>query len=218
MDPQANEEGKSLLKQARKTYQNSQELLLSVEKGDQSQIQSLSEHISELEALSGSLYSKSSLCDAITNKKILQFIESCKQIKTDSERYIQRYQQQINQQREREQLLTNRKHGEFELDMGDEYDREMEMREKTKASLGSSNQMADAILASSYEVYEKLQSQNELLRGIRSRLLDLGGSIGISDQIMRTIGRRLSQDKWIVYGGMIGILILVIVLYYIFAG
>lgn len=68
MDPQANEEGKSLLKQARKTYQNSQELLLSVEKGDQSQIQSLSEHISELEALSGSLYSKSSLCDAITNK------------------------------------------------------------------------------------------------------------------------------------------------------
>ena len=102
--------------------------------------------------------------------------------------------------------------------MEDQYDKEMEIREKTKGSLNNSNQMADTILSSSYEVLERLQSQNELLAGIRSRLLDLGGSIGISDQIMRTIDRRLTQDKWLVYGGMLGILVLISVLYYFFAG
>ena len=100
--------------------------------------------------------------------------------------------------------------------MDDEYQKEMEMREKTKASLQHSNQLADSLIESSREVLLRLQQQRELISGIRNRLIDLGSAIGMSDQIMRTIERRMTQDKWIVYGGMVGILLLIFVLYYYF--
>ena len=64
----ATQEAKEMLKQARRTYQNCSELLVQVEKGDYSQISILSDSVVELDALANTLYSKSSLCDAIVNK------------------------------------------------------------------------------------------------------------------------------------------------------
>lgn len=102
--------------------------------------------------------------------------------------------------------------------MEDEYEREMEIREKTKSSLQQSHNIADTVIAQSYEVLERLQGQRELLSRINGQIREIGSAIGISDQLIRTIDRRMREDKWLVYGGMIGILVLLVILYYIFAG
>lgn len=102
--------------------------------------------------------------------------------------------------------------------MEDEYEKEMEMREKTKASLHNSENIADTIIEQSKAVLERLQGQRELIARINGNIRDIGSAIGISDQLIRTIDRRMREDKWLVYGGMVGIIILIIILYYIFAG
>ena len=88
--------------------------------------------------------------------------------------------------------------------------------DKTRTSLDKSNRVADEILDSSRGVLERLQGQRELLSSIKTNLVGIAGSIGISDNIIRTIDRRLTQDKWLVYGGMVGVLILIAFLCYIF--
>ena len=104
---------------------------------------------------------------------------------------------------------------EFEIAI-DDYDKQREIQEKTRSSLDRSNRVADEILNSSMSVLERLQGQRELLTRIKSGIFDISASIGISDNIIRTIDRRLTQDKWIVYGGMLGVLVLICFLYYIF--
>ena len=102
--------------------------------------------------------------------------------------------------------------------MDDQYDREMEMREKTRDSMKNSHNLADTVLESSYAVLERLQGQRELIQRIRGQITDIGAAVGISDQLIRTIDRRITQDKWIVYGGMLGVIVLIVILYYLFAG
>lgn len=165
------------------------------------------------------------------HRKITHFVSGSRQLQVVGEKVVLRHQTKLRDQLEREELLTRRRvmiyllstfvltldqggDGEFEMDVGDRYEQEMETREKTKSSLLHSNQIADSILSSSYDVLESLQRQRDLLQGIRHRLTDVGSAIGLSDQVMRTIERRMTQDKWLVFGGMMGTLLLIAVLSY----
>ena len=89
----------------------------------------------------------------------------------------------------------------------------MEHAQMSKQSLKSSHALADGILETGYSVLEALSIQNDSLMGVRGRLLDMRGTMGMSAQVMRTIERRIKQDKWIVYGSMLGIVALMVVLY-----
>jgi len=207
-----------LLKEGKKLRSKCGHLLEELEKGDTALIAPLAQNISILQQVSDTLYRASfSISDSLSAKRIQEFIQSVKQISSSSESHILKHQKKIRENLEREELLTQRKHGEFELHIGDEYERQMEIREKSRASLQSSHNLADSIISSSYEVLERLQGQREMITRIRGRLNDIGSAIGISDQLIRTIDRRVSQDKWIVYGGMVGVIVLIIILYYIFA-
>lgn len=54
---------------------------------------------------------------------------------------------------------------------------------------------------------DSLRTQKSLMKGAQRRVLDAGTSLGISQSVMRIIHRRTAQDRYIFYGGVIAIFI-----------
>ncbi|XP_066917487.1 uncharacterized protein [Clytia hemisphaerica] len=50
---------------------------------------------------------------------------------------------------------------------------------------------------------EQMKNQRMSLKGVRRRMMDIGNTLGLSNTVMRMIDKRGTQDKWIVYGGII---------------
>ena len=46
-----------------------------------------------------------------------------------------------------------------------------------------------------------------LLQAAQRRALDVINSIGLSDSLLRVIDRRQRMDRWIVYGGMVRVVL-----------
>ena len=64
-------------------------------------------------------------------------------------------------------------------------------------------------------ILDSLRNQRETLKGASRRILDIGNTLGLSNHTMRLIERRLSEDKYVVFGGMfITLLIMIIIIYF----
>lgn len=82
-------------------------------------------------------------------------------------------------------------------------------------SMNNAHQGVDEMLMTGSNVLENLRSQRETIKGAHKRLLDLGNTLGLSNQTMKMIEQRVSEDKYVMIGGMIlTLLIIVIVIYY----
>ena len=92
----------------------------------------------------------------------------------------------------------------------------MEILQKTKTSLDSSHHLADNILNTGYGVLETLVEQRKRLTNMRSNIYDIGNTLGVSNQVLRTIERRIQQDKILVYSSMALISIALILLIFYF--
>lgn len=77
------------------------------------------------------------------------------------------------------------------------------------SSLQRSSKMMNDYLAIGQETLSDLMSQKERLKGIQRKAFDILNSLGIANALMKAVEGRDSVDKWIVYGGMIFILILI---------
>lgn len=58
-----------------------------------------------------------------------------------------------------------------------------------------------------------LLSQKERLKGIQRKAFDILNSLGIANSLMKAVEGRDTVDKWIVYGGMLFILLLIVLVY-----
>lgn len=61
---------------------------------------------------------------------------------------------------------------------------------------------------------ETLRYNRETLKGAHRRIIDLANTLGLSNATISLIERRVSQDKYILFGGMfvtIAVVILVII-------
>ena len=67
-------------------------------------------------------------------------------------------------------------------------------------------------LAIGQETLSNLVSQKERLKGVQKTTLDMLNYLGVSNSLMRSVERRDFVDKWIVYVGMVLVLLLVIYL------
>jgi len=74
--------------------------------------------------------------------------------------------------------------------------------------------MINNYLAIGQETLSNLVSQKERLKGVQKTTLDMLNYLGISNSLMRSVERRDSVDKWIVYIGMFLILLLLFYLLY----
>jgi len=83
-------------------------------------------------------------------------------------------------------------------------------------SLNNSRRMANELLEIGYSVLGKLRDQNLTLKAAKTKLLDIGNTIGLSRAVMRIIERRQLQDQIIVYSGMVFIVLLFLWLVYYF--
>lgn len=88
---------------------------------------------------------------------------------------------------------------------------DLEMAEND--SLGRSSSMINDYINSGRETLSELTSQRERLKSVQTKVYDILNLLGVSNSIMRAVERRDFYDKWIVFGGMIVVTILLLVIY-----
>ena len=69
----------------------------------------------------------------------------------------------------------------------------------------------DNLLDMGTSVLTNLRDQRGVLKGARRRMLDLANTLGMSNTVMRLTERRASQDKFILFGGMLATLVIMYV-------
>lgn len=69
--------------------------------------------------------------------------------------------------------------------------------------LNSAGQNIDEMIYTGSNVLSNLRDQRGTLKGVQRKVLDIMNTLGLSNTVLRLIERRSSQDKIILYGGMI---------------
>mmetsp|Transcript_58265 Transcript_58265/g.114617 ORF Transcript_58265/g.114617 Transcript_58265/m.114617 type:complete len:208 (+) Transcript_58265:133-756(+) len=90
-------------------------------------------------------------------------------------------------------------------------DVEAELAENS--SLQKSGKMLNEYIAVGQETMSNLVSQKERLKGIQRKAFDILNSLGIANSLMKAVEGRDAVDKWIVYGGMLFIIVLIVLVY-----
>lgn len=67
----------------------------------------------------------------------------------------------------------------------------------------NSHKGMDAMLITGSGILENLRDQRTTVKGAQRRLFDIANSLGLSNTTMRLIEKRASQDKLILFGGML---------------
>ncbi|XP_050358547.1 probable Golgi SNAP receptor complex member 2 [Nymphalis io] len=81
-------------------------------------------------------------------------------------------------------------------------------------SLQHSHRNVDEMLHTGSNILETLRYNRETLKGAHRRLIDLANTLGLSNATISLIERRVSQDKYVLFGGMfvtLAVIVLVII-------
>lgn len=63
------------------------------------------------------------------------------------------------------------------------------------------------MLGAGINILEGIRDQGITLKGARKKVLDLANTLGLSNTVMRMIERRSTQDKYILFAGMVIVLL-----------
>ena len=80
-------------------------------------------------------------------------------------------------------------------------------------SLNRTGKMLNEYIAIGQETMSNLASQKERLKGIQRKAFDILNSLGIANTLMKVVEGRDKVDKWIVYGGMVLILVIIVLVW-----
>lgn len=80
----------------------------------------------------------------------------------------------------------------------------------------NANRGVDDLLQSGAGILESLRDQRGTLKGAHRRLYDVANTLGLSNTTMRLIERRAYQDKFILFGGMLFTLIVIVLIVFYF--
>lgn len=119
-----------------------------------------------------------------------------------------RKRQKIEQQ-EREQLLSRR----F-VPNSNETCLDMDYALQHHDQLSSAHRGIDDLLATGGSILGSLIDQRSTLKNAKQRLMTIGSTLGLSNHTMKMIERRLSEDKYIMFGGMFGTLVIIVIVVY----
>ncbi|XP_014778610.1 Golgi SNAP receptor complex member 2 [Octopus bimaculoides] len=148
---------------------------------------------------------------AVAKMKVDQLKYDCQHLQT-AMRHLQhkRYRRE-EEEREREALLsrkftTNDENTSIEIDHA--------LRHNTQ--LQNSHHGIDDLLGAGSNVLSSLKEQSVTLKGTHKKILDIANMLGLSNTVMRLIEKRSSQDKIILFVGMlVTCLIMYIVIAYL---
>lgn len=83
-------------------------------------------------------------------------------------------------------------------------------------SMQNAHRGVDEMLWTGSNILDGLRNQRETLKGAKKRILDVGNTLGLSNQTMKMIERRLAEDKYVMVGGMIVTLLIIVLVIYFF--
>lgn len=111
---------------------------------------------------------------------------------------------------EREQLLSQRFTANPELTAIN-----MDYAIQQQNSLHSAHKGVDEMLQTGAGTLESLRLQRSTLKGAHRRIVDMANTLGLSNHTMRLIEKRVREDKYILFGGMLGtvVVILLVIIY-----
>lgn len=84
------------------------------------------------------------------------------------------------------------------------------------SSLQNAHHGVDEMIMSGTSILSSLVNQRDTLKAAKTKLMTIGNVLGLSNHTMKLIERRFSEDKIILFGGMIlTMLVLFIVIYFL---
>lgn len=130
--------------------------------------------------------------------KVDQLTYDLRHLKTGFSNYQHRKMMREQEEREREELLNRR----FTTNSG-ETSIMIDHALQHNTSLQNADRGISDLLSSGSSILTSLRDQRLTLKGAHKRILDIASTLGLSNTVMRLIDKRATQDKWIVFGGMI---------------
>ncbi|XP_067644106.1 probable Golgi SNAP receptor complex member 2 [Eurosta solidaginis] len=127
--------------------------------------------------------------------------------------YREKQQRRFIEQTEREQLLSHR----FSANTGPtETCLDMDFSLQHHTQLSNAHQGVDEMIASGGNILTSLINQRETLKSAHQRIHAIGSTLGLSNHTMKLIERRFVEDKYVMIGGMVvTLLIIVLVIYFV---
>eukprot|EP00048_Salpingoeca_helianthica_P024543 m.33202 g.33202 ORF g.33202 m.33202 type:complete len:219 (-) comp9451_c0_seq2:42-698(-) len=133
-----------------------------------------------------------------------------RELRTALQSMIRRRTQKEKQAREREELINSKfvpnDATALNIDAAIEHNRQ----------LTTATGAMDDLLANARGILGNLHEQRGVLKGAQRRLLDIANTLGLSNSVMRFIEQRETQDRFILFAGMIITLLVMYAFYYYF--
>ncbi|XP_068628406.1 probable Golgi SNAP receptor complex member 2 [Battus philenor] len=120
-----------------------------------------------------------------------------------------------NKRRRREQELADREQLLSRRFGNDHTAINVDFLAQEQASLQSSHNNVNEMLHTGSNILQTLRGNRETLKGAHRRLIDLANTLGLSNATISLIERRVAQDKYVLFGGML-VTLTVIVLVIVF--
>jgi Golgi SNAP receptor complex protein 2 len=148
----------------------------------------------------------------IWRRKILELRDDSSSLRRQGEYYSRMVNSNLRVQREREELLTRRRRRR-EVGMGDA-DSEMQDYAEESQSLASSQNMVGELLMSGQAQLSSLVDQRRRMRGVKRMVLNIGNTIGLSQNTIKMIEKRDENDMYLVFFGMVITCIVIYVVWF----
>lgn len=111
---------------------------------------------------------------------------------------------------EREQLLNRRFTSNSETSIDIDYSLQH------NNSMINAHRGVDDMLSTGHNALSSLKSQGDKVKAARKRILDIENTLGLSNHTMRLIHKRLSEDKYVLFGCMSITLIIILFILWFF--
>lgn len=142
-------------------------------------------------------------------RRILHLKNSNQHIKTSVDNIIKRRSSNHNYYMNNRQELLGHSYQAYDVENGSNVTSLL----KESESINNSKSMINNYLSIGQETLSELMSQKDRLKGVHRKVIDMINYLGLSNTLLKSVEKRESFDKWIVYIGMSFILILLLVIY-----
>eukprot|EP00052_Salpingoeca_macrocollata_P026544 m.246957 g.246957 ORF g.246957 m.246957 type:complete len:215 (+) comp22590_c0_seq3:1913-2557(+) len=146
-----------------------------------------------------------------TKTRVTQLGLDAKDLRKSLSTHVEKRKRKERQESERAELLT-KSYSANSNDTALMIDASLDHHDR----LSSSNRAMDDMLGTAHSVLENLRGQGSVLKRTQRRVLDIANTLGLSNTVMRFIEQRSSQDKFILWAGMVTTLGIMGLLYYYF--
>ncbi|KAG5681471.1 hypothetical protein PVAND_010903 [Polypedilum vanderplanki] len=143
--------------------------------------------------------------------KVDQLKYDIRHLQTALSMYQQKRQKREMEATEREQLLTRR----FQPNSETTIDLDYSLQHNTQ--MQNAHRGVDEMLSTGNNIINSLRNQRDILKGARTRMLNVGSTLGLSDHTIRLIERRLTDDRYVMFAGMFVTLCIIGLVIYLLA-